>query len=282
MSNAASLLAEQSIFAQLIVKKIKSEPSKFQLATLGKNSIYSYYSGARLTTVDPKDYSIINLPDTIEFLPKNSIFDNILLIRSSSPDYRFVPIASPTVQNESMKRAIIANDADIKVKKFKTPRRTETIFSNEYSISAPPVEDDDSYGDNDDSVAAAPSSSNQQQQAQAVPAPAAPPPQNNGLKFTYRDFNNVSTYSNFNSSVMANVVPIVVGFANDDEQESTWIQALQSLYNFDSNIALDQSRNPTTAAWRIILYMANSVGASNKYDMDGINNIKAIIDNYTG
>ena len=144
MNTSDSLYAEQSIFASLVVKKQPPKQTIFQRATLGETSIYNYnfIRQQQLTNIDPSIYSIINLPDTIAFIPKCSVFDNILLIRSSSPDYRFIKIASSTSKLDSLKRTSVVSDKDLKVKRFKDDTEKQSIFTTMYNIK--------DYKDNND------------------------------------------------------------------------------------------------------------------------------------
>ncbi|AUQ44002.1 putative gp028-like protein [Esparto virus] len=109
MDHFEHLIAEQSVYAYLLVEQQISQLTQFQQAV---QNIYSYAnSGIQpLTNVNPDDYSITNLPNTIAYLPNNSIFKNILLIRSDDPDFRFVKISDEQNIFERMQEPTMISD----------------------------------------------------------------------------------------------------------------------------------------------------------------------------
>lgn len=90
MQHGLTLLAEQSIYAQLAIERRKPSITKQQ----NKNSeFYKTYSPKDKQSQDLADeYCITNLPNTIVTLPVNSIFDYILYIANDAPDYKLVAV----------------------------------------------------------------------------------------------------------------------------------------------------------------------------------------------
>lgn len=147
MNYKSLLLAEQSIFAKLVIIKKAVKLTKFQTATLSDAPHEYAHDEIRYTDVDPDQYCISNLPDTIAFVPKNSVFDNIILIPKSSPDYRFVKIAPSEWLEEPTKVAVVA-DKDISVKRFKSDKKTKKLFVSHYPLKKTVAESsDDEYFD---------------------------------------------------------------------------------------------------------------------------------------
>lgn len=84
------LLAEQSIYAQLVIENRPAIVTKQQEKN---DSFYNtYLAKDAATNVLVTNYSITNLPNTILTLPTNSIFDRILFIAKTWPDFRLIPI----------------------------------------------------------------------------------------------------------------------------------------------------------------------------------------------
>lgn len=148
MNYKSLLLAEQSIFAKLVIIKKAVKLTKFQTATLSDGPYEYARDEIPYTNVDPDQYCISNLPDTIAFVPKNSVFDNIILIPKSSPDYRFVKIAPSEWLEEPTKVAIVA-DKNISVKRFKADKKTKNLVLSHYPLKKTIDEssDDDEYFD---------------------------------------------------------------------------------------------------------------------------------------
>lgn len=103
MPLSQNILAEQNIYARLVVSKIPPKQTPFQTATIANSesdrSIYSYYGNdnniPNLTlNADVNQYSITSLPDTVAYLPRNSIFDRLMLITSNDQDYRKLKVTS--------------------------------------------------------------------------------------------------------------------------------------------------------------------------------------------
>lgn len=115
--NLSHLIAEQSLFAQLVIKKRK--PIVTEAQEKSTKQYISYNDNVKLTDVDVDEYSIINLPATIKTLPINSIYDRIMHVRDNLPDFRFIRIDSSEsdknpistqktkVMNESMKDILL-------------------------------------------------------------------------------------------------------------------------------------------------------------------------------
>lgn len=103
MPLSQNILAEQNVYARLVVSRIKPTLTAFQSATI-ENSVstrpfYSYYGNdtnvpALTSFVNPDIYSITSLPDTVAYLPRNSIFDHLMLITSNDQDYRKLLVTS--------------------------------------------------------------------------------------------------------------------------------------------------------------------------------------------
>lgn len=103
MSLNNSLLAEQSIYARLVVSRIRPNITTFQRNTIpsdGENSfkLYDYYAlddTENLTNqANTDEYAITSLPDTLAYLPRYSIFDHLMLITDRDQDYRRLFVAS--------------------------------------------------------------------------------------------------------------------------------------------------------------------------------------------
>lgn len=275
MHSSASLLAEQSVFAQLVVKKKATSPTKFQKATENETDVYKYLTADNaLTSEDPSKYSIINLPDTISFIPQSSIFKNIILIRSSSPDYRFIRVAPSDWMQSSLKRVSIASDSDITVKKFKPQQKTKRkIFTTQYKADknfneSSSSDGDDEEEDNDDDDY---NVDNFQKDAPDDP------------KFNNVDFSSALNFNNFETDVVTEVAPIITGFKNSTAaRETTWYDALLNSYQFNPRVSKSTHKNNTTATLAIIAYLRANITTNNpmNYTNKDIESIKSIIDNY--
>lgn len=88
--NFNSLIAEHSINAGIVIERRPAEQSINQQTM----TEYDYQKDGVQpnSNVNHADYRIVNLPDTIAYIPKNSVFENIILFHSSYADFRFVPI----------------------------------------------------------------------------------------------------------------------------------------------------------------------------------------------
>nr|DBA13075.1 TPA: hypothetical protein [Oryctes rhinoceros nudivirus] len=273
MNSSASLLAEQSIFAQLLIKKKKTEPTKFQKATENTPLIYKYFTSERpLTSIDSADYSITNLPDTVAYIPKNSIFKNVILIRSSSPDFRHIPIAPSDWLDDPLKRVAVASDSAIKVKRFKpnSKQKKTKIFTTEYQ-TAEQLESSSSESDTDDD-----NSTNSSTDTDAEYNVE-------DSKFQYVNLNDISTYTGFDTEVVAAVVPIIATFtSNATEQNMPWFEALANKFHFPSEAYLSTRRNSITFAISIINHLRANIPTDNAeyFTNKNIRDIKSIIDKY--
>lgn len=90
LSVGANLLAEQSIFAQLMIKR---KPAIVSQTQRDNDKYYTLHDeSTKLNSVDTDDYSITNLPPLFSRLPVNSIYDRILFVSQDSPDFRFVNV----------------------------------------------------------------------------------------------------------------------------------------------------------------------------------------------
>lgn len=277
MNSSASLLAEQSIFAQLLIKKKKTQPTKFQKATEDTPLIYKYFTNERpLTSIDSADYSITNLPDTVAYVPKNSIFKNVILIRSSSPDFRHIPIAPSDWLDDPLKRVAVASDSDIKVKRFKpnSKQKKTKIFTTEYQ-TAEQLESSSLESDEDDTD----ENSTNVDSSTGIDADYNV----EDSKFQYVNLNDISTYTGFDTEVVAAIVPIIATFAtNTTEQNMPWYEALTDKYHFPSGAYLSTRRNAITFTINIINHLRNNIPTENAeyFTNRNINDMKSIIDKY--
>lgn len=85
-----NFLAEESIFAEILIEHRKVEQTDYQ-----KNIdfiSYMHNTATSKSTVNNEEYRIINMPDTMAYIPKHSIFENIILFHSDYADFRFVPV----------------------------------------------------------------------------------------------------------------------------------------------------------------------------------------------
>lgn len=230
MNPSESLFAEHSVFAQLVVVKQRSPLSPFQEATIKNNgnNLYIYTTTEKpLTDVDANEYSITNLPDTIAYIPKNSQFDNIILIRSSSPDYRFIPIAQTDSMQTALKRISVASDANIKVKRFRNDTKKEPIFTTTYTAIDPKdVGFEEEEADDEDSGSDFNPNPNQE----------------NTSKYRIIDLTNYTTKLDFDRMIIPKIIEIVATFGTSNSpvnQSRLWSDELQyqlRLYDNQTNI----------------------------------------------
>lgn len=259
MNTSASLLAEQTVFAELVIKKRETELSAFQTATLSdSNYKYAKDDQTPLTSVDPSKYSIINLPDTTAYIRKNSLFSNISLVRSNSPDPRFVPIAKSNVDSKTNKRTAVVTDSDIKTKKV-TPRKKQKLFTTKY-VATRNTENDGSSSDSEDN---------------------SKRPQTQTKQYeNIVDFKDVDTYPNFQDVVTVPIMDILTNSQNEPDQDDDWHVALLNSYNFTSD-EVTEDLNDVNATLVIISGVRNlNSEYSKKYTSQNIADIKDIIDTY--
>ncbi|AYP97947.1 putative transposase [Mauternbach virus] len=130
------LVAEQTIYAYLNVDKQKPEQTTFQRSV---DVFYKYSKDlyTKLTDADPAEFSITNLPDTIAFLPQNSIFSNILMIRKEDPDFRFVPISETRDVFERNMLPTIVSDETLTMFAPKTETPRKSMFMNTLPSDSP-------------------------------------------------------------------------------------------------------------------------------------------------
>lgn len=122
------LLAEQSPFAELHVAKITPNYKGPQVDTV---KLLGYEKdrpdATQLTDVDTSAYSITNLPNTVQYIPENSIFKYILTVREEDPDFRFVQISSTEVESQltgpSRLSRISKSNAEVYPLKIQTVRK---------------------------------------------------------------------------------------------------------------------------------------------------------------
>jgi hypothetical protein len=90
LETGASLLAEQSIFAQLTIHPRPAVVSGMQL----ENDHYfiTHPLAHKINNVNTDDYCITNMSPLVHTLPVNSIFDHVLYIKPNLPDIRFVKV----------------------------------------------------------------------------------------------------------------------------------------------------------------------------------------------
>lgn len=107
-----NLLAEQSVFAQLVIEKHPPTVSNAQKSSSTLYFPYDIQSTAVLSNIKANEYSITNLPPTIKTLPQKSIFDFIMQISEDSPDFRYVCIDSIQSNNTATSLTKLPNTSD--------------------------------------------------------------------------------------------------------------------------------------------------------------------------
>lgn len=144
MSLNLNILAEQNVYARLIVSKIPPRLTGFQKATIDNSksakAIYSYYgndaSVPPLTeNVDVNAYSITSLPDTLAYLPRNSIYDYLMLITSGDQDYRKLYVTSQHDTYDMTNGPTLA----AKVPSLYTKNVTQAIYQTNPLLSGKPL-----------------------------------------------------------------------------------------------------------------------------------------------
>lgn len=308
MNSSASLLAEQSIFAQLVIKKQTINPTKFQTATESSSSVYHYMTNETpYTSIDPAEYSITNLPDTTAYIPKNSIFDNIILIQKSSPDYRFVRIAPSEWINSNTKVKVVAGE-EIAVKRFKPNKKPKSkIYTDYYSdLNSNELESEDSSSDDnggydckrpkrkadkvsDDGSSEIPLNDDQ------PPTPTELNADNNENSVNSDDSDNSDI--NFDDSRFKNIalisdadnfsdltVDVTKLLSKNDliPKNIQWYDALLKLYNFNSAIENSPHLNNHTVTYKIIMYFKETLYTRPLITYTGqvIDDLKEVIDAY--
>lgn len=294
MNTSDSLLAEQSIYAHLIVKKEKTELSKFQKATESETSIYKYEpnTSTKLTNVDTSQYSIINLPDTISRVPNDSIFSLIKLIRKNSPDFRFVNIAPLVNANASNKRIAITTDDDSKIKRFKGDKnKKRRIFSTKYA-QKPTLNDDDINNYSRDSTSSSSEDENEdgkKKDNDLSEQRIRTDYDKDDSAFDKFDFKNVTNLPDFEINLIVPIVAITRTFTDSKTRKSKlWYEALFNAYNINSVDALNEItfnnnyKNEFTLKANILEFLMINVEPTNpeNYMDSDIENIKNLIDTY--
>lgn len=115
MQHGLTLLAEQSVYAQLVIERRRATVTPQQQKNDGFYKTYLTKDAA--TNVPASEYSITNLPNTILTLPANSIYDRILFIAKDAPDFRLVPVDGNNVSqtNTCVVRGTSTFDPDEKI-----------------------------------------------------------------------------------------------------------------------------------------------------------------------
>lgn len=105
-----SLLAEQNVYAQLMIHHRAASVSTMQI----ENDRYfvTHPIAHKLTNVNTENYCISNLSPLFNTLPVNSIFDYISYVRPDLPDFRFVSIDNSSERNDGMSRKTISEDLE--------------------------------------------------------------------------------------------------------------------------------------------------------------------------
>lgn len=127
----SSLLAEQSVFARLVVKRQRATVTPRQRS--GDCHFTQQNPMKNLTPNQTEEYSIVNLPALMSRLPENSIFDRIPYI--DGPDFRFVNIdGSETDRQLTMNRLPSTGQLQMLDLSPSLPQvlRGETIFDEGY------------------------------------------------------------------------------------------------------------------------------------------------------
>ncbi|AQN78578.1 ACH96158.1 unknown protein [Kallithea virus] len=131
MDYSDHLIAEQSVYAYLNVDRQEPQQSRFQ-ESVSQFYKYSKNNATQLTNVDPNGFSITNLPDTVAFLPQNSIFNNIMMIRKEDPDFRFVPVSETRDIFERNSVPIIVSDATVTMFTPKVAAPRQNMFTRAF------------------------------------------------------------------------------------------------------------------------------------------------------
>ncbi|ATZ81489.1 putative transposase [Drosophila innubila nudivirus] len=248
------LIAEQSVYAYLNVDKQSPEQTEFQRSV---NTFYKYSKDlyTRLTDIEPNDFSITNLPDTIAFLPQNSIFNNILMIRKEDPDFRFVPISETRDVFERNMLPTIVSDETLTMFAPKTDAPRKKMFMNEFPLDTP---------------ASLLQSTN---------------PTN--LVYDDPDFSNVRDVTTLNgyNALATTVAGIIQSSPDPNVMNNEWVMSLLDLYPLNSNdyraIISDENShiNRTTITFKIINELS-SIRKTNRDRDEQFVRIKSLLDEY--
>lgn len=137
-----NLMAEQSVYAQLVIERRPVEQSRYQQNNTRQSYMRNNTNPA--SNVDHSAYRIVNMPDTIAYVPKHSIFENIILFHTDFADFRFVPInrvVDGLKTNESIPSIVITNQLQpIDPYVGAQPNRVSSIFTE--SLGAMPTHSD--------------------------------------------------------------------------------------------------------------------------------------------
>lgn len=92
MSRWDQLFARQNVNPHLVIEHNEAYLSPLQLSYSAKLFKFEEEKNRKPNTLPSTGYRITNIPDFTPYLPKNTIFDYVLMIPSNMPDYRFVQI----------------------------------------------------------------------------------------------------------------------------------------------------------------------------------------------
>lgn len=151
LSIGANLLAEQSIFAQLMIKR---KPAIVSQTQRDNDKYYTLHDeSTKLNSVDTDEYSITNLPPLFSRLPVNSIYDRILFVSQDSPDFRFVNVDNgEQSRNATVIKSIPASSSlqtlDLNAPLSRTIQNAQSLFLN-MSIAPSTADNDDDNNDNE-------------------------------------------------------------------------------------------------------------------------------------
>lgn len=133
LSIGSNLLAEQSVFAQLMIKR---KPAIVSHTQRDNDKYYTLHDeSTKLNSVDTDDYSITNLPPLFSRLPVNSIYDRILFVSQDSPDFRFVNVdngeqSRNTTVTKSIPSSSSLQTLDLNAPLTRTIQNAQSLFLN--------------------------------------------------------------------------------------------------------------------------------------------------------
>lgn len=133
LSIGSNLLAEQSVFAQLMIKR---KPAIVSQTQRDNDKYYTLHDeSTKLNSVDTDDYSITNLPPLFSRLPVNSIYDRILFVSQDSPDFRFVNVdngeqSRNTTVTKSIPSSSSLQTLDLNAPLTRTIQNAQSLFLN--------------------------------------------------------------------------------------------------------------------------------------------------------
>lgn len=256
MNTVAGLLAEQSIFAQLVIKHAKATQNTHQRSTINNPEVYKYAADdEQVTPIDPTEYSIINLPDAIAYIPNNSIFGNIALIQKSSPDYRFVPINGASQCAQSAARRIVSEDDITTATAASAPvlKPSRQLFSNDLKAFSS--------------------------------KPGAKPQDDIPVKFRYEAFEDPLTYAGFDTRVVVPFLGIARDFNADvPTRERTWYEQVVTDLEINDEVSKSMRKTPLRAKWIILKYLRtnSSIKYPYNYTDEDLAKIENAISSYVG